>query len=730
MLTQDDLPTNLAVLVPVAAGVVFCCWQMKRISAVRMDGTKDDGCLDRILLDHRHAQFEGVKHIGGLISAGADSFLMAEIRFLAVFIFVFCWLLMAAIGSLAAGTFVLGCSASILAGYLGMKVATYTNVRCTHECWRSLTNGYEVAIRGGCVASFLLMSIAVCSLFAVAFSYSKAGRKPGSSEMWLAISGYSFGVSSIGLFARVGGGVYTKAADIGADLSGKVDFGLSEDDYRNPACIADNVGDNVGGVVGMGSDLFASLSGAACAAIALAECSSLQLKDCGREDQGIGQDWRARSLPLLIPASSILSGILALAASSWRYRVQEVRDVEFALKGLLKASAVIQTPVLYGLAWWCLPPSFAMSCSQQFVTPLHCSIAMWIGLWCGLVIAYSAEYYTSDQHTPVQEIATSQQVSASSGVILGLAVGYSSCTVPVVCLAFTVLVSMTLVGPFGVALAALGMLSVMPLSLAVEAYDSIADNAGGIAEMAGLTAEGGADVREITDVLGGAGSVGNGFAMGAASLVTFSLLQAFNLRANIQPFDASDRWYFTGLMLGAMLPYAFSAITMKAVGRAADEMVAECRRQFPRIIQHQEQPDYNKCITISTKASLQEMMGPAGLLAIGAPVVSGLLFGKRCTAGVLQGLLISGMQMAISMINTGGAWDNAKKLATAQGLKDSEQHRNAVIGDTVGDPLKDVSGPSLNVLITLAASTSLLFGVVISNWSAADGQPFWAETWR
>mmetsp|Transcript_35086 Transcript_35086/g.111504 ORF Transcript_35086/g.111504 Transcript_35086/m.111504 type:complete len:726 (-) Transcript_35086:228-2405(-) len=723
MLAFPDIWIHLAVLGPVVAGFLYCLSEWRVIAAVKFSAQRDDDCLDDALLEHGKCQVEGMKHVSGLIAAGADSFLMAEYRYLVIFVIVFSGLLATAAGVFASVAFVFGCITSILAGYIGMKIATYANSRTTHECWRSLTDGYDVAIRGGCIASFSLVCLGVFNLY-VLIVVLRAFGGWHDADMWVALGGFSFGVSSIGLFGRVGGGIYTKAADIGADLSGKMDFGLMEDDYRNPACIADNVGDNVGGVVGKGADLFSSFASAAFAALVIAGSSSGL--HCEGMDLvgGIAGDWTAMMFPLVLASSSIMVSILTKAVVGFLYKVKEVKDIEMVLKRLIVIGTAGETLLVYCLATACLPPTFAISCDFQEVTPLCCVVSIWLGLWSGLVIGHATEYYTSHKRSPVQEIVAAQRVSAASGIIFGLAVGYVSCAIPVFCLCSVVLVAETLAGPYGVALAALGMLSVMPLCLAMDAYDSIADNAGGIAEMSGLST----DVRGITDVLGTAGATGNGFTIAAAALASLALSHAFSLRVGSVTTEMGDHWYFAGLLLGAMLPYAFSAIVMKSVGRAATDMAEECRRQFPRIIDCCERPDYDRCIKISTEASLRDM-GPAGLLALGAPVASGLLCGKRCTAGLLHGVLVSGVQLAVSMSNTGGAWDSAKSFLVESGEKDSETHKSAVIGDLVGDPLKDVSGPSMNSLMNLSAITAFVFGRVISDCSSPTGGPLWLQAW-
>jgi len=405
--------------------------------------------------------------------------------------------------------------------------------------------------------------------------------------------------------------------------------------------------------------------------------------------------------------------------------VNKISDVESALKGVLNISTVLETPFVYLCAVWCLPEHFLVG--SQAATPMTCTIAVWLGLWSGLIIGYTTEYYTSFSYQPVQNIAKTQATSAATGIIYGLAVGYLSVIVPICCLAVTILVGHSMLGMYGVALGALGMLSTLTMGLTIDAYGPISDNAGGIAEMSGLSHE----VRKITDALDAAGNttaaIGKGFAIGSAALVSLALFGAYTVRAKIEVVDVLNPWTFTGLLLGAMLPYAFSAMTMRSVGDAATDMVEECRIQFARIVgPEQMKPDYERCIRISTEASLREMIAP-GALVILSPLVIGFAFGKNCTAGLLSGALVSGVQMAISMSNTGGAWDNAKKFIESQGLKGSEQYKNAVTGDTVGDPLKDTSGPALNIVMKLTAIISLVFGTVIAEYSNAEGGPFWLK---
>merc|ERR1711937_721954 len=394
-------------------------------------------------------------------------------------------------------------------------------------------------------------------------------------------------------------------------------------------------------------------------------------------------------------------------------------------------STVLMTPVAIGLSYACLPLEFVLGESFGQVKWWYCALSICLGLWSGLIVGYMTEYYTSHSYTPVREISETQKVSAATGIIYGLALGYLSCIVPVICLGITILISHSLCGMFGVALGALGMLGTMTMGLTIDAYGPISDNAGGIAEMSGL----GEDVRKITDGLDAAGNttaaIGKGFAIGSAALVSLALFGAFTVRAGVSDVDILNPWVFTGLLFGAMMPYAFAAWTMKSVGTAANDMLKECLQQFPKIMTEGAAPDYEKCIRISTEASLKEMLAP-GALVILSPLVAGFGFGKNATAALLTGALVSSVQLAISMSNTGGAWDNSKKYISAGGLgpdfrKGSEAHKNSVTGDTVGDPLKDTSGPALNIVMKLTAIISLVFGSVIAEYSNAEGGPFWLK---
>merc|ERR1719498_367843 len=496
---------------------------------------------------------------------------------------------------------------------------------------------------------------------------------------------------------------------------------MDEDDFRNPACIADNVGDNVGDIAGMGADLFGSFAESTCAAIVLA-ASSADLRAHG---------WSSMMYPMLISSVGIVVGILTLIVEDKLYPVDnnDPSTVEKALKGILNISTVLMTPAVFFLSELCLPETFRMVEDGPEIKAWYCCVSIMLGLWSGLLIGYVTEYYTSHSYKPVREIAETQKQSAATGIIYGLALGYLSCIIPVVALGISILVAHSLCGMFGIALAALGMLGTMTMALTIDAYGPISDNAGGIAEMSGLPET----VRERTDCLDAAGNttaaIGKGFAIGSAALVSLALFGAFTVRAEISDVDILDPWVFTGLLYGAMMPYAFAAWTMKSVGEAANDMVKECLGQFPNIMNGTAKPDYHRCIKISTEASLREMIRP-GLLVICSPLVAGLGFGKNACAGLLSGALVSSVQLAISMSNSGGAWDNSKKYITSGGLgpsyvKGSDAHKNSVTGDTVGDPLKDTSGPALNIVMKLTAIISLVFGSAILKYSNSAGGPYW-----
>merc|ERR1712176_230568 len=710
------------IVAPSVLGLLWSFAKYRSVGAMKIDGHPGVLAKNDSQKEKGNAEIlETMIKVSSKIQEGAYTFLFAEYTYMAVYIVLFSIFLVFFTGVPTMIAFVVGSLTSILAGWIGMSIAVFTNVRTAHECWLDLKSGYKVAIDGGCVMGLSLVCVGVIDLFLlVLFFKAFFFEEDQKQEMYEAIAGYGLGGSSIALFGRVGGGIYTKAADVGADLSGKNDYGLEEDDFRNPACIADNVGDNVGDIAGMGADLFGSFAEASCAALVLAAST-----------EALRVHWSSLMDPVLISSTGVIAGILTLMVCGIFFPVRDMPDVEKALKGVLIISTVLMTPVTIWLSKVCLPATFDMPQAElENVEWSHCALSVLLGLWSGLVIGFVTEYYTSHSYTPVREISETQKQSAATGIIYGLALGYLSCIIPVFCLGVTVLISHQYCGMFGVALGALGMLGTMTMGLTIDAYGPISDNAGGIAEMSGLPDE----VRGLTDCLDAAGNttaaIGKGFAIGSAALVSLALFGAFTVRAEVSSVDILNAWVFTGLLFGAMMPYAFAAWTMKSVGTAANDMLKECLTQFPKIMgPEQMAPDYERCIRISTEASLREMLAP-GALVIFSPLVAGLGFGKNCCAGMLSGALVSSVQLAISMSNTGGAWDNSKKYISAGGLgkefvKGSEAHKNSVTGDTVGDPLKDTSGPALNIVMKLTAIISLVFGSAIAEWSNAEGGPFW-----
>jgi len=704
--------------VVIVSGVLGLVWSVKEwvtVGKVKLDGHPGKLAPNDSKGVHVQTVLEEMTKIAKTISDGAMDFLFTEYKYMGAYIVIFGAVLFGFTGAATTVAFVVGAVTSILCGWIGMKIAVYTNVRATHQCWLDLASGYAVAIQGGSVMGLSLVSIGLVNLWILIKAFKSLGSFDSAEVMYETIAGYGLGGSSIALFGRVGGGIYTKAADVGADLSGKNEYGLEEDDYRNPACIADNVGDNVGDIAGMGADLFGSFAEATCAALVLAAASPLK------------EEWASQMYPVLVSGVGIIVGLATLLICKVSRKIKEPDDVEKGLKDILVISTVLMTPAVILLSMYCLPSEFEMK--GQKVQSWYCSMSIILGLWSGLIIGFVTEYYTSNTYAPVRQIAETQKQSAATGIIYGLALGYLSCIIPVICLGVTILLAHTFCGMFGVALGALGMLGTMTMALTIDAYGPISDNAGGIAEMSGLPEE----VRVRTDCLDAAGNttaaIGKGFAIGSAALVSLALFGAFCVRAEVTNVDILNPWVFTGLLFGAMIPYAFAAMTMKSVGQAANDMVKECMRQFPLIMNENAAPDYKKCIAISTEASLKEMIAP-GALVILSPLVAGIGFGKNACAGLLSGALVSSVQLAISMSNTGGAWDNSKKYISSGGLgkdfpKGSEAHKNSVTGDTVGDPLKDTSGPALNIVMKLTAILSLVFGTAIKSYSSESGGPFW-----
>lgn len=654
-----------------------------------------------------------VAEISDAISTGAKSFLYSEYKILAIFLVVFSVILLLAdgltngwlVGGFTAISFVVGGVTSIVSGFIGMRIAVAANGRTALKAYEGYPEAFKTAFKAGTVMGFGLVSLGLIVLFILLHIFNAVFAD--KQHMFEAIAGYGLGGSSIALFGRVGGGIYTKAADVGADLVGKVEQGIPEDDPRNPAVIADNVGDNVGDIAGMGADLFGSLAESTCAALVVASTTS----------GGLSVYWTYKMFPLMITAFGIPVGLLTSLLAANFMKVTKAADIERQLKYQLVVSTVLMTPAMCGVAYGWLPleafyvtaPDAVLVVQTTWWKVFLCAAA---GLWAGLLIGFVTEYFTSHSYTPVRDVAESCKTGAATNIIYGLALGYKSTIIPVIALAIVIFISFSLADMYGIAVAALGILSTLTIGLTIDAYGPISDNAGGIAEMAGM----GSHVRDRTDALDAAGNttaaIGKGFAIGSAALVSLALFGAYVTKANIVAVNILQPFQFFGLLVGSMLPYWFSAMTMKSVGKAALAMVEEVRRQFreiPGLMEGEAKPEYAKCVAISTQASLREMLAP-GALVMFTPLVVGFLIGVDALSGVLAGALVSGVQMAISASNTGGAWDNAKKyIETGMfGGKKSEPHHAAVVGDTVGDPLKDTSGPSLNILIKLIDRKSVV----------------------
>ncbi|MBK7058750.1 MAG: V-type H(+)-translocating pyrophosphatase [Leptospiraceae bacterium] len=649
-----------------------------------------------------------LKTISAAIAEGAMAFLMREYKVISIFIAVMTVVIFFLLdnpktpdfneGLFTAIAFISGAIISCVSGFIGMRIATMGNVRTAQAAKESISKAFRVAFDSGAVMGFGLIGMAILGLIALFLIFT--GAYPGMEKHILmeALAGFGLGGSSVALFARVGGGIYTKAADVGADLVGKVEKGIPEDDPRNPATIADNVGDNVGDIAGMGADLFGSAAEATCAALVI-----------GATATALSGNTNALLYPVLISAF----GIPACLLTTFFARVKEGGSVEGTLKKQLWISTIIVAAVMYFVT-----DRFMVDfeLAGKTITKMNVYYSLILGLFSGMLIGMITEFYTSHSYKPVREVADACNTGAATNIIYGLALGYKSSVLPVVLLVITIVGSSTMAGMYGIAIAALGMISTIAIGLTIDAYGPVSDNAGGIAEMAGL----GKEVRDRTDTLDAAGNttaaVGKGFAIGSAALTSLALFVAFITRSRLQDstignIELLDPLVFGGLLFGAMLPFIFSAFTMKSVGDAAKDMVEEVRRQFkeiPGLMEGTGKPDYKKCVDISTTAALREMIAP-GLLVILSPLLVGWLFGIKCLAGMLAGALVSGVVLAISSANSGGAWDNAKKYIEAAGKKGTDLHKAAVVGDTVGDPFKDTSGPAINILIKLMAIISLVF---------------------
>ena len=620
---------------------------------------------------------EKMKEIASAIAEGADAFLRSEYKILAIFIVVLFFPIGIFISWMTALCFVLGALCSILAGFFGMKVATRANVRTANAAMEhGMNRALSVAFSGGSVMGMCVVGLGLlgCSLIYIL---------TGNYDI---LFGFSLGASSIALFARVGGGIYTKAADVGADLVGKVEAGIPEDDPRNPAVIADNVGDNVGDVAGMGADLFESYVGALVSALTL-----------GVSITTVAFTGAGAIFPLLMAAVGIFASIVA----TFFVKGKDNSNPHKALKMGSYVSAGI-------VAAASIPLSILFFKQAMFSVPIVA------GILVGLVIGYMTEVFTSEDYRSVKRIADQSETGSATTIISGVAVGMMSTWVPIVLICIGIYVSYAVTGGlYGIALAAVGMLSTTGITVAVDAYGPIADNSGGIAEMSGLDPR----VREITDKLDAVGNttaaMGKGFAIGSAALTALALFVSYAQEVKLTGIDLLSPYVVIGLLIGGMLPFAFSALTMDSVSKAAYKMIEEVRRQFreiPGILEGKSKPDYSSCVSISTRAALREMIIP-GVMAVVAPLLVGMLLGAEALGGLLAGSLVTGVLLAIYMSNAGGAWDNAKKFIEEghHGGKGSKAHKAAVVGDTVGDPFKDTSGPSLNILIKLMTVVALVF---------------------
>ena len=668
---------------------------------------------------------EKMKKISASIRQGANAYLKRQYTIVAVFFGGMFLILsvMAIFGLLTPYVpfaFITGGVFSGLSGFVGMKIATAANARTANACRTGLNKGLRVAFSAGSVMGFTVVGLGLLDI-SIWFALLKFAFNCNASEITSAMLTFGMGASSMALFARVGGGIFTKAADVGADLVGKVEAGIPEDDPRNPACIADNVGDNVGDVAGMGADLYESYVGSVISASALGVAAFSNLHD--------GQfGFRAMAIPMLIAAVGIICSILG----TFLVRTKENADQKSLLKSLSRGtnfSAIVIAIASLPLIWFVLGKE-----------NLGFYAAIIAGLLAGVLIGLSTEYFTSDSYKPTKNLAAKSETGSATIIIGGLGLGMLSTVLPIVIVGACVLVAYFVsagdlteaggasAGLYGIALAAVGMLSTLGITLATDAYGPVADNAGGIAEMSGLEPQ----VRERTDALDSLGNTtaatGKGFAIGSAALTALALVASYiekaqevGAKVTFETFTVMDPLVLVGLFIGACLPFVFAALTMDAVGLAAQSVVIEVRRQFKSItglMEGKADADYAKCVDLCTKSSLKEMILPT-IVAVVTPVAVGMILGVYGVVGMLAGATVTGFLLAIFMSNSGGAWDNAKKYIESgvHGGKGSDQHKAAVVGDTVGDPFKDTAGPSINILIKLLSMVSIVFAALVVNYS-------------
>ena len=664
-----------------------------------------------------------MQEIGAAVREGAMAFLKREYKVLAVFVVVVAALLaflnIQVTGNRSLGlvalSFVVGAFCSVLSGFFGMRVATAANMRTTNAARQGLPQALSVAFAGGSVMGMCVVGLGLLGLSALTLVYLKVfGTETAAltNTVLPIIAGFSMGASSIALFARVGGGIYTKAADVGADLVGKVEAGIPEDDPRNPAVIADNVGDNVGDVAGMGADLFESYVGAIVSAMVLAAVATIPAGVAGSAMNLV-------LLPLVIAGVGIVFSI----TGTFMVRTKEGGNPQKALNAGSLAAAAATAVASYFVIAKLAPAQFSLTIIPGMEPKVYQSIGIFwatiAGLAAGVAIGFLSEYYTAEGKGPSNRIADSSTTGAATNIIAGLGNGMLSTAFPTILLGAAILVAYKTAGLYGIAIAGLGMLATTGIQLAVDAYGPIADNAGGLAEMAHLEKE----VRQRTDKLDACGNttaaIGKGFAIGSAALTALALFAAFGQTVGLTKIDVMDPNVTAGLLLGAMMPFLFSAFAMNAVGQAAFAMVEEVRRQFksiPGLLEGKEgvKADYARCVDISTAAAIKKMTVPA-LLGVLTPVAIGFVFGTEMLGGLLAGVTVTGVMMALFMANAGGAWDNAKKHieAGSHGGKGSPAHKAAVVGDTVGDPFKDTAGPSLNILMKLMSVVALVIAPIL-----------------